>query len=490
MNAPVGDTPKWILYKHTSNFEIVKQTAIEIKTARTTKLTNDDRRELLHRLREAGLYVGRNPDEPLDSIQHRINTLLWYMFGYREQIGQDKRFIFGPLGNLFMKNIENEENLRKIILTMLWGKQFPDMFGTPDKFKVYPFRILFKLLNEPRINKTLNCMEYAHCISRIESIDDSSYEELVQSILEFRELTMAEVHTLFKRTEHHYVNAFHEWEYTRKLLESFGLVNNSEGEKVFFLMHGKSTKRWVNDAVVTMHPQIAKFCETLLESHLFSEKPVELNDPERLRVDAIKEMYSYCPPELLRELNLDENSPEYKLANLPKLIKQFSLNAAVGAPDEFEIQLTNAMNFFIDVEASRLSGPGNTDIECLYLKINRKFAVEAKSTQTKLGLLNAGRLQLHREKISADYTVVITPRYSPSVLTDIRNSNNVILLVNTFTEYLYNLIASDERNVSYQDIHELALQNMGGDMSEEVSRLTVSKFSSTASARELVGAND
>jgi type II restriction enzyme len=116
--------------------------------------------------------------------------------------------------------------------------------------------------------------------------------------------------------------------------------------------------------------------------------------------------------------------------------------------------------------------------------------VEAKSTQTKLGLLNAGRLQVHREKISADYTVVITPRYSPSVLSDIRNSNNVILLVNTFTEYLYNLIASDERNVSYQDIHELALQNMGGDMSEEVSRLTVSKFSSTASARELVGAND
>jgi type II restriction enzyme len=255
-------------------------------------------------------------------------------------------------------------------------------------------------------------------------------------------------------------------------------------------MHGSSTKRWVNDAVVTMHPQIAKFCNILLKSHLFSEKPVELNDPERLRIDAIKEMYSFCPPELLREMNLDENSPEYKLANLPKLIKQFSLNAAAGAPDEFEIQLTNAMNFFIDVEASRLSGPGNTDIECLYLKLNRKFAVEAKSTQTKLGLLNAGRLQLHREKISADYTVVITPRYSPSVLTDIRNSNNVILLVNTFTEYLYNLIASDERNVSYQDIHELALQNMGSDISEEVSRLTVSKFSSTASARELVGAND
>jgi hypothetical protein len=490
MNAPVGDNLKWILYKHTSNFEIVKQTAIEIKTARTPNLSNDDRRNLLHRLKKAGLYVGRNPDEPLDSIQHRINTLLWYMFGYREQIGQDKRFIFGPLGNLFIKNIEVEDNLRKIILTMLWGKQFPDMFGTPDKFKVYPFRIIFKLLNEPRINRTLSSMDYAHCISRLEKLDDASYENLILSILEFRKLSMPEVNSLFKRNEHHYVNAFHEWEYTRKLLESFGLVNNSEGQKVFYLMHGKSTKRWLNDAVVTMHPQIAKYCSVLLKSYLFSENPVELNDPERLRVDAVKEMYSFCPPELLQELNLDENSPQYKLANLPNLIKQLSLNPTAGAPDEFEIQLTNAMNFFIDVEANRLSGAGNTDIEFVFLKINRKFAVEAKSTQTKLGSLNAGRLQLHRDKISADYTIVVTPRYSPSVLTDIRNSNNVILLVNTFAEYLYNLIAADERNVSYNEIHELALANMGEDISEKVSKLTLSKFAYAASAKEFVGSND
>lgn len=490
MHAPIGEIPKWILYKHTSNFEIVKQTAIEIKTSKSATLSNSDRRSLLRRLKEAGLYVGRNPDEPLDSIQHRINTLLWYMFGYREQSGLEKRFIFGPLGNLFLKNIENEDNLRKIILAMLWGKQFPDMFGTPDSFKVYPFRIIFKLLLDPRIDNNLNSMEYAHCISRIEEIDNSSYELLIKSILDFRKIPVNEVHSLFKRTEHHYVNAFHEWEYTRKLLESFGLVNNSEGSKVFYLMHGKSTKRWINDSKVMIHPQVMNFCSTLLNAHSFSEKPVELNDPERLRVDAIKEMYAFCPPELLRELDLDENSPEFKLANLPKLIKQFALNSSENAPNEFEIQLTNAMNFFIDVEASRLSGSGNTDIECMFLKSNWKFAVEAKSTQTKLGGLNAGRLQLHREKISAGYTVVITPNYSPSVLTDIRNSDNVILLVNTFAEYLYNLIASDERDISYQDIHEIALSNLGKDISEQVSKLTVSKFSSTASAKDLVGVND
>jgi len=484
------DKPKWILYKHTSNFDIVKQTAIEIRTAPSATLGKLERRALLHRLKDVGLYVGRNPDEPLDSIQHRINTLIWYMFGYREQLDGEKRFIFGPLGNLFLKNLENELNLRKIILTMIWGKQFPDMFGTPEIFKVYPFRIMFRLLNEKRIDNYLTAMDYAHCISQIQEMDEIRYEEVVSSIVEFRRLSIVEVEFLFRQQEHHYVNSFHEWEYTTKLLESFGLINKSDGLKIFHLMHGKTTKRWLNDSKVFVHPQINDFCAILLEAHPFAEPPIELNDPERLRVDALKEVYSFCPPVLLRELNLDEDSPEYQLANLPKLLRKFSLNAEIGAPDDFEIQLTNAMNFFSDVEANRLSGPGNTDIECLFLKINSKFAVEAKSTQTKLVQLNAGRLQLHREKISADYTVVITPRYSPSVISDIKDTRNVILLVNTFAEYLYNLIAAEDRYISYEEIHNLALQNLGKDMSLAVSKLTLERFSTTASAKDLVELSD
>ena len=488
MNAPISPTAKWILYKHTSNFEIVKQTAIELKTSSTATLSNSDRRNLLRRLRAAGLYIGRNPDEPLDSIQHRINTLLYYLFGYREPIGKEKRFIFSPLGNLFMKNIDNEANLRKILLTMIWGKQFPDpFFGTPSAFEIYPFRLIFKLLSDTRIGH-LNPLEYSHCIARVESIDQVNYKKLVLDILEFRTYDLKNIKEIFTLNSHHYVNAFHEWEYTTRLFESFGLVNKSEGEKIFQLLHGTYTKRWVNNRIVTLHPQVKNFCAALLESHPYWETPVEVNDPERLRVDAVKEIYSFCPPELLRELNLDENSVEYKLANLPKLINRFALNADIGAPDEFEIQLTIAMNLFIDVEASRLSGPGNTDIECLYMTLNRKFAVEAKSTQNKLGALNAGRLELHRSKISADYTVIVTPRYSPSVLTDIQNTRNVIVLVSTFTEYLYNSLATDVRELSYKDIHQLALDNLGGDMSEKLSQLTLSKFS--VKEKEMVGAND
>lgn len=307
-------------------------------------------------------------------------------------------------------------------------------------------------------------------------------------LLNFRKIELKEVKSIFSANSHHYVNAFHEWEYTTRLFDSFGLANKSEGQKVFKLLHGSYTKRWVNNGLIEIHPQVKLLCLKLLDTHPYTEVPVEVNDPERLRVDAVKEIYSFCPVELLEELQLDVNSVEYKLANLPKLINKFALNPNIGAPDEFEIQLTNAMNLFIDVEASRLSGPGNTDIECLYLTIHKKFAVEAKSTQNKLNALNSGRLELHRSKISADYTVVVTPRYSPSVLSDIRSTRNVIVLVSTFTEYLYNCLATNAREMSYVDIHKLALENLGGDMSEKLSQLTLEKYS--VKEKDMVGAND
>lgn len=65
------------------------------------------------RLAALDLYRTRNTaNRPLDSINHRINTLEFYMFGYEDD---NKRFIFSPLGNLFLKYINNQEKLKKIL---------------------------------------------------------------------------------------------------------------------------------------------------------------------------------------------------------------------------------------------------------------------------------------------------------------------------------------------------------------------------------------
>lgn len=106
----------------------------------------------------------------------------------------------------------------------------------------------------------------------------------------------------------------------------------------------------------------------------------------------------------------------------------------------------------------------------------KKFAVDAKSTATKLTGINAGRLLEHRRKIGGEYTIVITPRYMPATKNDIRGTANVILLANTFAEYLYNCIEYDEREIDYTDFDEIILNNLGKDVSEQISNLTISKF--------------
>ena len=131
---------------------------------------------------------------------------------------------------------------------------------------------------------------------------------------------------------------------------------------------------------------------------------------------------------------------------------------------------------FYNVEVQKIGGAGNTDLECLYITKKKKFAVDAKSTKNKLSGINAGRLEGHREKIGGVYTIVVTPRYVPAVLQDIHNSPIVIIRSNTFSEYLYNCIDNDNRNIDYEDFDDIIIHNLGKDISSNVSNLTISKF--------------
>jgi type II restriction enzyme len=467
---------KWILYKHTSSREILVQTALELKAA-SKELTKDARRTLLQNLQKEGLYVGRNPDQPLDSIQHRINTLIYYSIGYRENFRGSKRFIFSPLGNLFLNHLDNPHNLSKIFISCLWAKQFPDpFFGTPASINIFPFRIVLLLLCEQRLQQSLSGLEYAHCLSGILEADDIDISELVSRILKFRNLAVAEKESIAKSNENYYVNAYHEWQYTSRLLASFDLGEIEKGSRLFSLKHGASTVRAVNDDYFKLNPIHEKFIEKLETEYSYKNKPLLLNDPERLREDAIKELYAFCPNSLLLELGHTPESKIFKLAKLPQMLSEAALNSVAGDPDKFEKLLEEAMNLFDDIDARRISGAGNTDIECLYLTERTKFAVEAKSTKTKLQTLNAARLATHRSLISAEYTLVITPKYSPAVITDIANSKNVIVLVNTFAEYLYHCLLSESGSFSFKKLNKIAKDSFGGDMSAQVSKLTMEEF--------------
>ena len=117
------DSKKWILYRHTTDFNKLVVLAEILKSYTKTGISKEDKTNLNLKLRELGLYNERNPELPLDAINHKINQLSYYMFGYQTKIDGQDRFLFSPLGNLFLKHIDNKEKTAKIFLGMLWAVQ-------------------------------------------------------------------------------------------------------------------------------------------------------------------------------------------------------------------------------------------------------------------------------------------------------------------------------------------------------------------------------
>lgn len=474
---------KWILYKHTCNYELIKAVALDVKNSCASNISNIERYRMQERLAALDLYKTRNPqNRPLDSINHRINTLEFYMFGYEDD---DKRFIFSPLGNLFLSYINDDTKLKKIFASMLVAIQFEHPAnGTPPVFELYPFRLLLQLMSDERLDYKLYSTEYAYIIAFVKRININSYNCLVKEILQFRKLDDEEKIRLLKSDEHTYVNCIYEWQYyTQTLLSQVGILNVEIGYPLVKLYHPQKTNsksnptgRMVRSGYATIAEELKPFVNKLLEQYSCFDNPLQLNDPFRMRLDVVKEIYSFYPTVLLHEIGEPTDGIQVKLLELPKLIEQYSNNPENDTAYLFEDVLTEGMNMFVNVEARKIGGAGHTDIECLYITKKKKFAVEAKSTANKLSGINAGRLREHRSQIGGEYTIVITSRYVPAAKRDIINDPIVIILASTFSEYLYNHVHHDVRDIDYKDFDDIIINNLGKDISKLVSNRTMEKF--------------
>lgn len=473
------NSKKWILYRHTRDFNKLCVLAEFLKLYTKTGISTEEKTQLNLKLRELGLYSERNPDLPLDAISHKINQLSYYMFGYQAKVDGQDRFLFSPLGNLFLKHIEDKEKTAKIFLTMLWAVQYQHPHsGTDSEFQLYPFRLIYKLLSEPKLSNKLYAFEVAYSVVFLKEATKTAYKELVIELLELRKLSDEQLAQKFQEDRHALVNSAYEWDYyVSSLFESAGVLNKNDGVVITKLQHGNTnTFRKITRNEVSIPENLKSLIEQLENEYSFLEKPLLLNDPERLKLDVIKEIYSFYPKTLLVEIGEAVDDFKFELLNLPRLIEQYANNNDGAEAYLFANALAEGFNMFHNLEAQKISGAGNTDLECLYIPKKKKFTVEAKSTKNKLSSVNAGRLAGHREKIGGAYTIVVTPRYVPAVLQDIRTSPIVIIRANTFSEYLYNCIDNDIREIDYDDFDSIIVNNLGKDISKNISDLTISRF--------------
>lgn len=478
---------KWILYKHTSSYELIKAVALDVKNSCKTDISDVERHRMQERLAALDMYKTRNPkDKPLDSINHRINTLEFWMFGYEDN-SEDKKFMFSPLGNLFLKHINNEDKLVKIFTAMLFAMQFQHPAnGTDKEFQLYPFRLILKLLTDDRLDGRLYNYEYALILAFVNSIDNDTYEELVSDILDLRSKSAEEIKAMYQRDEHTYVNTVYEWEYyTCKLLSTIGIFKKYAGEPICKLYHPQKTGsksaptgRTATMGYVELTDNVRAFVIKMLAEYPFTDDPVKLDEKDRMELDIIKKIYSFYPQLLMEEIGEDDDLIKY--LELPKLIEEYSHNPENDTAYLFEEVLCEGFDMFINVETRRIGGAGHTDIECLYLTKKKKFAVESKSTANKLGGISIGRLREHREEIGGEYTIVITPRYVPAAKRDIKGSPIVIILANTFAEYLYNHIFNDVRDIDYADFDDIIVNHLGEDVSKLISDMTLEKFAANS----------
>ena len=469
-------TPKWILYRHTNNLDIIKAVAVNLIKFSKGNINKSEKILLNKRLKKLAWYKERNPELPLDAINHKINTLAYFMFGYKSTVNGDKKFMLSPLGDLMIENFENHEISSKIFLSQLFAVQFPHPHSsTSDDFKLYPYRLIFQLLNEPKLNYKLYSIEVALLIVFIKTIDKSKYQSLVNEILELRKSKTEKIIEKLEKNNHAHVNSYYEWDYYQsKLFESAGLISRYSGECIHKMKQGTKTIRIIKNSYIVLNKEIKGFCVKLLNNYSLFKTPIELNQGTRLSKDIIKEIYSFFPEELMDLIGIKKDRSLKDVYNLMKSIDYHSENPEKKSPDQFEILLTKGLNL-INIDAQRLGGSGKTDIECLFLDDKSKFCVDAKVSR-KLNSLNSGRLRFHRKKVGAKYTIIITSRYVPSVLTDIDQQDIVIILANTFTEYLYKNIKDRNNETDYSDIHNLILSNPGSDISNQISDLTIKNY--------------
>ena len=148
-------------------------------------------------------------------------------------------------------------------------------------------------MSEPRLSNKLYAFEVAYSVVFLKKVNENIYDKLVAELLELRYLSDDELAHKFQEDRHAFVNSAYEWDYyVSTLFESAGVLDKKDGVVICKLQHGiTNTFRKVTRNEVSIPDTIKVLVDRLQIEYPFSEKPLLLNDPERLTIDVIKEIY-------------------------------------------------------------------------------------------------------------------------------------------------------------------------------------------------------
>lgn len=444
---------------------------------------------MLKELKERGVYKGRSTAGASNTFGVRRSEMKFYMFGYSYPQSKKSTFYQSPMTKSIFKD-SSPKNVSKMSLINLFSIQFPHPFSDTDScFQIYVGRLILKLLTDERINKKLYIDEFCYFLPFMEKVNESIYEELISSIIEYRSLSFYQKSVLFKSVENFddvFSNVFHECNYyflrifqQLGVLEIYGDSSHNDGN-LFRFNHGncgtKRTDAYKSGAKISGYIKIADdlYDDVIDLISVYSPFAHVLmpSDPEmRSNEDFINELYNNRP---LNYLALLDEYFEYD-QHVNTVINNMLRESRYGTRDgrSFESALRDLFELFDQSEnVEIISGSGNTDVLCCmrdeddsFYKIN----IDAKMSSSSTSALNSSRLTHHLELTGSKYCIVVSPRFSSGVRRDIYDTNIVAIEAEVLANYCFCLFnKNNNESIDYSLLNQLILNNLGKNISSIV----------------------
>lgn len=481
---------KWIIDKNVNSKEILSEFAAIV--------SNTPRGFDYDEMVSQTITQGRNADGSTITIGVRLLQACFYMFGYSTNIEDGKKvFMPSPMTLNLLSSPSKEEEIKNYLVN-LFCLQYPHPFDrTPACFHLYFGRLIVKLLLDDRLDSKLYIDECLWFLPFIETIDSSIYEELVNSILEFRSLTYQEKKVLFEGEENFenlFANVTHEINYYfLRLFEDFGVFNivpdpNHNEGNLFKFRHCGITYR--NDAYkskkkcsgyVKLSSIIREYAQKLIENYSPFEEPSKIDAIEIFtREDWLTNLYQTEPLNYLACISssVDRNSEITAIVN--EMIRASKFGSRDGK--EFENALKPFIELFKEtVNVEILSGAGNTDLLCnmeeyptmtLY-----NMNIDAKTRSMALEGVHASRINNHIRKHGSKFCIIVAPRFARGVAGDISGHNIVTIRSEEFGNYCFKECTHSANGMAdFSSILNIIKHHMGTDITNKVRLLTESRY--------------
>ena len=477
---------KWILQKNISKVSLFID-FIDALSNQDNLINNTTIKEYLQKKNS---YHGRSDEGNASTIGVRLSQACFYMFGYKK----DKKFFPTPTTNLLL-NKDKNLTIPQIALINLYSMQFPNPYSnTMDNFTIYIGRLIIKLLLNKRLDEKLYIDECIFFLMFLEHVDEYIYEELVESILEFRNLSFEKKLKLFKSVDEYndvFSNATHEMNYYFiRIFTGFGVFKTIGDElhndgNLFKFLHGNNTRRTDEYAprakysgYIIIDENIKKDAIKLNENFSAFDYPLTQSGASS-KEDWIRELYLFTPLKYIDILIGNDDDDKYVIESVKKMVHHSKYGTRDGKSFEYSLKPIFEM-FRENRNVEIISGSGDTDLLCIMddeydnlYKVN----VDAKTSKTSTSTIVATRITNHIKKNGSKYCIIVSPRFAKGVAGDIKDSNIVTIEAETLANYCLNeCLSSEDKLADYTSLDNLISENLGTDITKEVNNIIDERF--------------